>query len=185
MFNMYYNRDTTLFIYFFDYTSERTLVGVKRWDDDVNTRCAGRPKILVASKVDLLSDDKLHSLREQAIKMAKEIGSAIYIECSSKDNINVETIAHEAARLALWYRLTGKAFIYSELILILRDGFMCEASHYLPTTQLTLALAPHSTLFSKHSENSAEQSSEDQDKKSEIYRILSHCGNNREIRNIV
>ena len=89
------------------------------------------PKILVASKIDLITEDELKDIRIKAIEMAKDLGFAIYIECSSKDNINVEVIAHEAARLALWYDLTGKPFIYSELMLILKDGIMRKASDYL------------------------------------------------------
>ncbi|KAH8834107.1 ras-related C3 botulinum toxin substrate 2, partial [Flagelloscypha sp. PMI_526] len=80
------------------------------WNERVNRKCPGAPKVLVAFKTDLRHNDahikrlkerRMEPITSRAIReYAKQIGAVSYIECCALNPENVRAVFDEAIRVA-------------------------------------------------------------------------------------
>eukprot|EP00794_Sanderia_malayensis_P003365 gene3365-3854_t len=105
-------KDTDVVLLCFDVTKESTLDSInQKWLMEMFENSPGKPFLLIGCKADLRSaaqppdnEGKAATIvtQTQAMKFAKTIKAADYMECSSKDmNAGIEKIFVAAARLGL------------------------------------------------------------------------------------
>ena len=103
---------TDVFLICFSIASPASFQNVKaKWYPEVSHHCPGVPIILVGTKMNLREDEEtLMTLKEQnlapinqtaGLQMAKEIGAAKYVECSTLTQRGVKTVFDEAVRVVM------------------------------------------------------------------------------------
>ncbi|KAJ6571493.1 P-loop containing nucleoside triphosphate hydrolase protein [Mycena capillaripes] len=103
---------TDVFVACFSVGLPTSLESIKgKWFPEVRHYCPGVPCLLVATQIDLRSDQKVVekmarlgqlplSLHE-GLKMAREVGATQYLECSAKIDQGVEDIFTQAVKVAV------------------------------------------------------------------------------------
>ena len=92
-----------------------------QWHPEIYHHCPNTPFILVGTKVDLRDDpDTVADLRkigkalitrDQGETLARELGAACYMECSSKTLIGLQEVFNEAVRIS--FKLKDDSQLYS------------------------------------------------------------------------
>ncbi|KAI9341531.1 GTP-binding protein rho1 [Zopfochytrium polystomum] len=104
--------DSNVVLICFDVTEVDSLENVtEKWFSEVSQHVPGVPIILVGLKTDLRNDrERLQVLAsrgqrpmtfEEGLAIASRIGAARYVECSARQNHNVNAVFEAAARAAL------------------------------------------------------------------------------------
>jgi len=145
-----YYRDAGLYILFFDAENQKNCSFKElQWYIEKIDQFGNRvPGILVALRMDALDrvDKSAYlNLKAEVLAFAKENDISRYIECSAKENINVDCVGIEAAKLALEHAeqrqehgpVTEKSDPYhpTELIEISYDGTRKTVHRYPPYQQ--------------------------------------------------
>lgn len=103
---------TDCFIIAFSIISPISFGNVRsKWYPEVSHHGAGVPILLVGTKSDLRGDEQMKQLLsskgidmvtpEEAVRMQREIGAVVYLECSALTQEGLKTVFDEAIRTAL------------------------------------------------------------------------------------
>lgn len=103
---------TDVFLVCFSVISPSSYENVRsKWYPEISHHCPNTPCILVGTKLDLREDkDTIESLRQkqltpktypQGLQLCKEIGAALYIECSALTQKGLKSVFDEAIRTVL------------------------------------------------------------------------------------
>ena len=99
-----YYRNTHGVIVVYDVTSRESFVNVEQWLKEIKQNCDRPPTVvLVGNKDDNAILKKVHT--EEAADFAAKIGIPLY-ETSAKENINVDEMFYEVAKMMVDTRLT-------------------------------------------------------------------------------
>lgn len=104
--------DTDVVLVAFAVDSPESLENVTvKWMPEVRRYCAGLPVILVGCKTDLRQDNRTLELLaktgeqpvtlSKGISMARSIGAYKYVECSAKQNVDVQEVFDAAIRSSI------------------------------------------------------------------------------------
>lgn len=104
--------DTDVVLVAFAVDSPESLENVTvKWMPEVRRYCAGLPVILVGCKTDLRQDNRTLELLSKTgeqpvtlskgISMARSIGAYKYVECSAKQNVDVQEVFDAAIRSSI------------------------------------------------------------------------------------
>lgn len=85
---MYY-KGAKAIIVVFDITNRDSFEGAKKWIEEIEQNNKGTLIFLVANKIDLISK---RTISEENIKEYTEKKKIEYLECSAKDNLNIQEI---------------------------------------------------------------------------------------------
>lgn len=85
---MYY-KGARAIIVVFDITNKDTFDGAKKWIDEIEQNNKNCLIFLVGNKIDLVAQ---RSVSQEAIEEYKTIKKIDYLECSAKENLNIENI---------------------------------------------------------------------------------------------
>ena len=95
---------TNVFLVCFALNSTTSLDNVKqKWIPEIRQNCPKTPFILVGTKKDIRDDNQntLHIDYKDGLAMAKSIGAASFIECSSKNGEGVRAVFEQSIRASL------------------------------------------------------------------------------------
>ena len=110
---------TDVFVICYSVTRRQSFENISsKWQPEVRQFCPGVPYILVATKTDVREDsEQCDRMRrngtdivttEEGIELAKQIGAAAFVECSSIQQKNLKRVYVEAVRAALKYKRDKK-----------------------------------------------------------------------------
>jgi len=93
---------TQIFLICYSVDSKTSLANVsKKWAPEIRHYCPNTPVILVATKIDLRSDDRKMISASEGKSMADEVKAAEYLECSARTGEGVQGVFEQAIRTVL------------------------------------------------------------------------------------
>jgi len=103
---------TNVFLICFSLISRDSLSNVtEKWVPEVSHHAPNVPILLIGTKCDLRNDNTQAAnliSKEEGAKLAKEIGSVCYMECSALTQENLKNVFDEAVRAAINYEKQKK-----------------------------------------------------------------------------
>jgi len=87
---MYYKGAKSIIVVF-DITNRETFEGAKKWIEEIEQNNKNSLIFLVANKIDLIAN---RSVPQEIINEYTNYKKIDYLECSAKDNLNIENIFH-------------------------------------------------------------------------------------------